>query len=193
MLIAFTMLIAAVAFVVLTRLLWLNVRPVGAKNLAAVAAAILLPSLIALAATGRLIWLAAVAAGLVPFLRRGVGLLRYLPWLQRAFSAYQGTRGPQAAPGSSEGARGSSEGARGSSEGARGSSEGARGSSEGARGASMNAAEAAAVLGLGPHPTRPEIVHAHRRLMQKIHPDRGGTTYLAQQLNEAKRVLLENP
>jgi uncharacterized membrane protein YedE/YeeE len=170
-LIAFTMLIAAVAFVVLTRLLWLNVRPVGAKNLAAVAAAILLTSLIALAATGRLHWLAAVAAGMVPFLRRGVGLLRYLPWLQRAFSAYQGTRdqdsrrGPQAAPGSSQDARG----------------------------ASMNAAEAAAVLGLGPHPTRPEIVHAHRRLMQKIHPDRGGTTYLAQQLNEAKRVLLENP
>ena len=56
----------------------------------------------------------------------------------------------------------------------------------------MSAAEAAQVLGLGSHPARPEIVRAHRRLMQKIHPDRGGTTYLAQQLNEAKRVLLEN-
>ena len=164
------MLIAAAAFVVLTRLLWLNVRPVGAKSLAVVAAAILLTSLAALAATGRLHWLAAVAAGMLPFLRRGVGLLRYLPWLRRAFSAYRGTRGQDSRRGQQD----------------------TRGSHQDARGASMSAAEAAQVLGLGSHPARPEIVRAHRRLMQKIHPDQGGTTYLAQQLNEAKRVLLEN-
>ena len=170
MLIAFTLLIAAVAFVVLTRLLWLNVRPVEAKNLVVVAAVILLTSLAALAATGRLHWLVAVAAGMVPFLRRGVGFLRYLPWLRRAFSAYQGTRGQDSRQGRQD----------------------APGSSQGAPGTSMSAAQAADVLGLGPRATRPEVVRAHRRLMQKIHPDHGGTTFLAQQLNEAKRVLLEN-
>lgn len=47
------------------------------------------------------------------------------------------------------------------------------------------------VLGLSGNPSREEIIAAHRRLMQKLHPDRGGSTYLAQQLNDAKRVLLQ--
>jgi hypothetical protein len=57
---------------------------------------------------------------------------------------------------------------------------------------SMDRTEALEVLGLGTQPTREEILAAHRRLIQKLHPDRGGSTYLAQQLNEAKRRLLED-
>ncbi len=57
--------------------------------------------------------------------------------------------------------------------------------------ATLSEREAREVLGLGLSPTRADIIDAHRRLMQKVHPDLGGSTYLARQLNEAKRVLLE--
>lgn len=52
--------------------------------------------------------------------------------------------------------------------------------------------DAREVLGLGLSPSREDIIEAHRRLMQKVHPDLGGSNYLARQLNEAKKVLLEH-
>jgi hypothetical protein len=55
----------------------------------------------------------------------------------------------------------------------------------------MSRDEALAVLGLEAGATPDDIVQAHRRLIQKVHPDRGGSTYLATTLNEAKRVLLD--
>lgn len=54
----------------------------------------------------------------------------------------------------------------------------------------MSRQQALDVLGLAAGASRDEIVQAHRRLIQKLHPDRGGSTYIATQLNEAKRVLL---
>lgn len=54
----------------------------------------------------------------------------------------------------------------------------------------MTREEAALILGVSADAGKDEILQAHRRLIQKNHPDLGGTDYLASKINQARDILL---
>lgn len=56
----------------------------------------------------------------------------------------------------------------------------------------MTPEEAYKILDLPVDASRQDIIDAHRRLIQKNHPDRGGSDFLATQINQAKDTLLNN-
>ena len=66
-----------------------------------------------------------------------------------------------------------------------------RQSSQPGRGEALTKAEALAILGLKPGAGKTEIIEAHRKLISRMHPDKGGSDYLAAQINLAKKILLE--
>lgn len=175
MIILLAAVLTTVAFVVLVRVLWSSDRAGRYSTLITLAAVALVAGLAVLAMTGRLHWLAAVGAAALPFLRRGVQLLRYLPWAGPLLRTLRQRAGARA--GADQARNG----------GARQGNGRAR-----TRHGSMSRAEALDILGLGSRPSREEILSAHRRLIQKLHPDRGGSTGLARQLNEARQRLLED-
>ncbi len=67
---------------------------------------------------------------------------------------------------------------------------GAGGSGSASSTGAMSAEEAYEILGLEPGASAQEIKAAHRRLMKQMHPDHGGSDYLATKINQAKDTLL---
>ena len=55
---------------------------------------------------------------------------------------------------------------------------------------SVDASEARAILGVGPQADEQEIRQAHRRLVQALHPDKGGSAELTRRINAARDTLL---
>ena len=54
----------------------------------------------------------------------------------------------------------------------------------------MTRGDAYAILGLEEGASREQIIAAHGRLIQRLHPDRGGSTFLAAKINQARDLLL---
>jgi len=50
----------------------------------------------------------------------------------------------------------------------------------------LSESEAYEVLGLDQTASKEEVIKAHKRLVQRLHPDRGGSDYLAAKINAAK-------
>lgn len=117
--------------------------------------------LIVLIASGHLNWLLPVIGGLIAILARSLPyFLRFAPVLQRLWSQYRTSRPPRP-----------------------------KAENVSVRHDDMTRAEALEILGLTSDSSPREIVEAHRRLIQKIHPDRGGSDYLAAKINRARDVL----
>jgi DnaJ family protein C protein 19 len=58
-------------------------------------------------------------------------------------------------------------------------------------GGAMSVAEAARILGVAPNAGEDDVKAAYRRLMSQLHPDHGGSDYLAAKVNQAKDVMLK--
>lgn len=60
-----------------------------------------------------------------------------------------------------------------------------------ASGGQLTIQEAWDILGLTPGTNKAQIISRHKSLIQKLHPDRGGSTYLAVRINQARDLLLK--
>lgn len=119
--------------------------------------------LLYLTASGHLNWFFALAGIVVAFVLRLLPtLIHYAPYLQRLWLRFNAAKQNSSQGQDKTGTKGD-----------------------------MSVEEAYEVLGLKMGASASEIITAHRNLMQKIHPDRGGSNYLAAKINLAKKILLK--
>jgi glucan phosphoethanolaminetransferase (alkaline phosphatase superfamily) len=131
--------------------------------------------LIVLAATGRIHWLGAVFATLLAFFRQLIPLLlKWSPAIKQLYQHYQQQKH-------------SSNNQHSSNQNSHNQQQNRPPNNPGGN---MQRKEALQILGLNETATRDDIIKAHRKLMQKVHPDRGGSAELAAQVNRAKDILL---
>ena len=124
--------------------------------------------LLILEATGRVHWVMAAVAAALPFIKVLFGLLlRGLPFLQ-VWQKHRQTGQEQSNQEQSN----------------------QKNSSPAQTSSEITKEEAWQLLGLEPSASREDIIQAHKRLIQKVHPDRGGNDYLAAKLNAARDLLL---
>ncbi|MGZ4960220.1 MAG: DnaJ domain-containing protein [Methylomonas sp.] len=132
------------------------------KTLKKIGGFLMLLLLVLLAATGKLNWLFALLGVAIAFIVRLMpAILHYAPQLHRLWMLFTASKGGQ------------------------------QQSSRPTGSASMTKAEALEILGLKQGASEAEIVAAHRKLISRLHPDKGGSDYLAAQINLAKKVLLQ--
>ena len=114
--------------------------------------------LLMLLLTGRIHYLAALAAAMLPFIKKLPALLRYIPLLSGLF-----IKKTEPKPSDRADTQANSD---------------------------MPVSLALQILELDEGATKDEVLDAHRKLMQKLHPDRGGSNFLAAQVNMAKDTLM---
>ena len=116
--------------------------------------------LIFLVATGKMHAIYAVAAAAIPVFQRFAMFARYIPGLAQLYTKFK----------QSGQAQGNAQAP--------------------ATNQPMTREQAAEILGVTPDASEQEIKVAHRKLMGKLHPDKGGNDFLAGQLNQARDRLL---
>ena len=246
--------LAAFAFLLLMKVLWTkaNVSLKPSANVIIIGTVVLVGALGVLMASGRLHWLMAAGTAVLPFLRRGFGLLRLAPMLANAWRLFGGGQ-PFSSPFRQPGFTARSESAPNISEAKTDdlnirldhktgemsggvlagkfngrtleslteaeivdfynsvsddskrllsayiqryhpnlstASTGDQSAGAGSSTPELSVERARKILGVSANATKDEVIAAHRRLMQKNHPDRGGSEFLATEINQAKAVLL---
>ena len=115
-------------------------------------------------ATGRLNWVFAMLGIFIAFIVRLLPLLlRFAPDLQRLWLFFRRNKQNQSG-----------------------------GADYADKNRKMTVAEAYEILGLKPGAAKQDIIQAHRKLIQRNHPDHGGTDYLAAKINLAKNILIKH-